>query len=62
MSEVIKIEAEITLDEYVPYRTSTHPDGKQWMDDVIFKEHLVIHSNEIGDQIGQLRITKILED
>jgi hypothetical protein len=53
----LKIEAELELDEHMSLK-DTDPEGWEWMIDVIFKEDLLVHSNEIGDTIGKMIITK----
>ena len=38
-------------------------EGKKWFyDEILFGEVLVLHSNEIGDSIGTIRILTVTEN
>lgn len=39
-----------------------HPEEIQWFYYDILMDDLIVHSNEIGDEIGILRITNIQEE
>jgi len=62
--DTLTMTIELTLNEYMPY-SEADPDEREWMEGTIFKENLIVHSNEIGDQIGTMKIIDIkkpLED
>lgn len=54
----IKMEVELTFDDDLMY--GDDKNGEDWFWNVIMKdEQLLLHSNEIGDTIGEIKITKI---
>lgn len=55
----LKIEAVITYEPDIMY--GNDEESKKWFFEEILKDELVLHSNEIGDEIGTMKITKIYE-
>jgi len=56
----LRIEADFEYDDDMMY---SGPDEKAWFFDLLMgaSGDLFLHSNEIGDQIGTIKITKITE-
>lgn len=55
--KTIKIIAELEYDDELFPDT---PEEKKWFyEDILLKEDLVLHSNEIGDEVGILKIKQI---
>ena len=52
----IKIEAELNFDETIFYNSE---EEKNWFYNIILKDELILHSNDIGDTIGKIKITNI---
>lgn len=55
--KTIKIEAEFTYDDEL------FPDTKEEQDwfynEILLEENLCVHSNEIGDEVGSLKISNL---
>ena len=56
--KTIKIEAIFTYDDNIMHGEDI--EGLLWFyNDILLKEKLILHSNEIGDEIGMIKITKV---
>jgi hypothetical protein len=56
----IKFEAILTLEDY-QYNENCKEE-KDWFFNKILKDpNLILHSNEIGDEIGTVKITRIIK-
>jgi len=40
----------------------TDPEAQRWLVDLLLGDLFILHSNEIGDEVGSLEITEIIED
>ena len=56
----LKIEAVFSYDVEAMHFGDKAPDDKAWfLGEILLKDTLIVHSNEIGDEIGMLKIIKI---
>lgn len=56
--KTIKLEAEFTYDQECMH--GEDKEAREWFfKDILMKDTLIVHSNEIGDEIGTIKITKI---
>jgi len=55
----LKIKATLSYDDKIVHGKDV--DAIIWFFETILKEKLTVHSNEIGDEIGELQITEVLE-
>jgi hypothetical protein len=54
----LKIEIELIYDDIFHY----NDEEKKWFfNEILKKDKLILHSNEIGDEIGQVKVIKIYE-
>jgi len=54
----IKLVIELEYDAHIMH--GEDPDGVKWFDSILYGGGLVLHSNEIGDEIGTVRVIKDL--
>lgn len=57
-----KIRLEIELEYDADIMHGDHHEGREWFFGTILagsSGHLILHSNEIGDEIGPVRVVKI---
>jgi len=57
MTKRIKIIAELTYDEDLWYKNK---EEKDWFFNEVLNEDLILHSNDVGDAIGTIKIKEIL--
>lgn len=55
----VKFEAVLTYDNNIMH--GKDKEAINWFYNVILKDTLVLHSNEIGDEIGTVKIKRILK-
>lgn len=61
----LRLEIEVEYDPETMH--GSHPEEIEWFREAVLLnplegEHLVLHSNAIGDEIGSCRVTKIISD
>ena len=57
--KTLKIEALLRIDDELMY--GDDKDGKDWFFNTILKQKQIVHNNDIGDEVGTLKILKINE-
>ena len=55
----IKFEAVLTYDNKIMH--GNDKESRDWFFNEILKDKLILHSNEIGDEIGTVKITRIIK-
>jgi len=58
----LKLEIELTYDDELMHSGDSDPQSKAWFTrEVLLKEEggLILHSNEIGDEVGEVRVLSI---
>jgi hypothetical protein len=55
----IKFEAILTYDNNIMH--GKDKEAIEWLYKVVLKDTLVLHSNETGDEIGTVKITRIIK-
>ena len=61
--KTIRLEIELTYDDDLMHGADS--ESLAWFQQLLRgedEERLILHSNEIGDEIGDVRVTKSLED
>ena len=57
----LRLEVDFTYDEEFMHTGDSDPMAKTWFKDLLLWEELIVHSNEVGDQIGTMKVRKIKE-
>lgn len=57
--KTIRVTAEITYDDTIMYDENDQ-EAKQWFDGILKGNGNLIHSNEIGDTLGDIKILSII--
>lgn len=55
----IKFEAVLTYDNKIMH--GNDKESRDWFFNEILKDKLILHSNEIGDEIGTVKIKRIIK-
>ena len=58
--ETLKMTIELTYDAEIMHGGNKDKESKEWFFNQILKgDNLILHSNEIGDEVGEVKIIKI---
>ena len=55
----IKLEIELEYDDEMMHSGEQDPVAKDWFFEDVLKNDLILHSNEIGDEVGKVTSVKI---
>ena len=55
--KTIRITADFTYDDNM--FDENDPEAKAWFKDILFTDELSLHSDDIGDFIGEIKIIKV---
>jgi len=56
----IKMLIELKYNASIMHGGNKDKEAKDWFFNEILKDKLILHSNEIGDEIGEIKLLKIL--
>lgn len=60
----IKLEIELTYDDAIMHCGEDDQESKEWFFDTILngtKGELILHSNEIGNELGEVSVVKVIK-
>ena len=55
----LKLLIELDYDEAIMHSGDEDPDGKEWFFAMLENDDLLLHSNEIGDTIGTVKVLEV---
>lgn len=55
----IKLLIELKYDDKIMHGGDTDKEAKDWFFGEVLKDKLILHSNEIGDEIGTVKVLEI---
>lgn len=57
----IKMEIELKYDDTIMH--GNDEEAIKWFfEDILYRDRLILHSNEIGDEVGEVKVLKILKE
>ncbi len=56
------MEIELEYDDVVMHNGENNEDKAWFFEEILAKDRLILHSNEIGDEIGIVKVLQIKED
>lgn len=60
--KTLKIEALITYDDKLMHSGKSDPEARDWFfEEVMHGNDLILHSNEIGDTVGKVKVLAVHE-
>lgn len=60
MKNKIKMMVELEYDSETMHSGNNDPEAKKWFENILQNDMLMLHSNEIGDEIGNVKVLEIL--